>query len=377
MDENILKYERSGNDEYGSSTVTEEAVVENVTFNDRVEQPVVVDDMTEQQNNNGDEEAIGFLVDDEQYDADKKPELPTAPEKAASVESYGRVVGVSFRKCGKVYRFDAGELEVYPGDWVIVETARGMEMGQIMFDNMEIAEDEQEVPIKPIIRKANSEDYKTQEENRYLSAEAFRVGLEKISEHNLPMKLIEVDYTLDQSKIVFHFTAVGRVDFRSLVRDLASVFHKRIELHQIGVRDAAKLLGGLGPCGKTCCCSTHMKNFEPVSIKMAKEQGLSLNPVKISGTCGRLMCCLNYEFAMYEEILTHLPPLESQVNLPGGTGVVVGLNVPQQTVIIELPSKSRVEYSSESLKQTGENLYELKKGQNPFQKKKKKESFQL
>jgi len=283
------------------------------------------------------------------------------------------IVGVSFRRCGKIYKFEAGQLDIFPGDWVIVETVRGLEMGQVMFDKLPLKEDEDKHPLKRVIRKATPEDHERMEENKYLSAEAFCIGLEKIKQHNLPMKLVEVEYTIDQSKIIFYFTAEGRVDFRALVRDLASVFHRRIELHQIGVRDAAKMIGAIGPCGLTCCCNTFLTSFDPVSIKMAKEQGLSLNPVKISGSCGRLMCCLRYEYEQYVESLKKLPPLDAQVILPEGTGKVVDLNIPLETVIIELPSNARVEYSAEALVKTGENSYEVKKGYKPYTKSKKKD----
>lgn len=272
----------------------------------------------------------------------------------------GKYVGVSFKRCGKVYRFDSADLEIFRGDWVVVETIRGLELGQVMFDKMQAPEEEMEV--KPVVRKAEPDDFKSVEENRFRSAEAFRIGLEKIREHSLPMKLVDVEYTLDQSKIVFYFSAEGRVDFRNLVRDLAAVFRKRIELHQIGVRDVAKMLGGIGPCGRTVCCATFLTNFDPVSIRMAKEQSLSLNPVKISGTCGRLMCCLKYEFDQYLEISALLPPIGAKVTLPEGIGEVIDLNIPRQTVIIEMPSNARVQYAGNSFVKIGDNEYEIKKG---------------
>ncbi|MFP4498050.1 MAG: stage 0 sporulation family protein [Vulcanimicrobiota bacterium] len=278
----------------------------------------------------------------------------------------GKIVGVSFRRCGKVYRFDSNELDVFPGDWVVVETVRGVEMGQVLYDNMEIPDEDKATPVKPIIRKATPEDIKKIEQNKYLSAEAFQIGLDKIREHNLPMKLVEVEYTLEQSKIVFYFSAEGRVDFRDLVRDLASIFHKRIELHQIGVRDVCKMLGGIGPCGLTCCCSTFLTNFEPVSIKQAKDQGLSLNPVKISGTCGRLMCCLRYEYEQYVELSKDMPPVEVQVTLPEGSGIVVGHNIPKQTVVVRLPSNARLEYPVYAFKKIDDKTYEIKKGHKPI-----------
>ena len=272
----------------------------------------------------------------------------------------GKYVGVSFKRCGKVYRFDSADLEIFRGDWVVVETIRGLELGQVMFDKMLPPEEEMEV--KPVVRKAEPDDFKGIEDNRFRSAEAFRIGLEKIREHNLPMKLVDVEYTLDQSKIVFYFSAEGRVDFRNLVRDLAAVFRKRIELHQIGVRDVAKMLGGIGPCGRTVCCATFLTNFDPVSIRMAKEQSLSLNPVKISGTCGRLMCCLKYEFEQYLEISALLPPIGAKVTLPEGIGEVIDLNIPRQTVIIEMPSNARVQYAGNSILKISDNEFEIKKG---------------
>lgn len=280
----------------------------------------------------------------------------------------GKIVGVSFRRCGKVYRFDTGDLEIYRGDWVVVETVRGVELGQVLYDKMPPPEDP-EVVIKPIVRKALPEDFKAREENRYLSAEAFRIGIEKIREHGLPMKLVDVEYTLDQSKIVFYFSAEGRVDFRSLVRDLASVFRKRIELHQIGVRDVAKMLGGMGPCGRMLCCATYLTGFDPVSIRMAKDQNLSLNPVKISGTCGRLMCCLRYEFEQYLELAGQLPDIGAKVTLPEGIGEVVDRNIPKQTAIIEMPSNARLEYKGDCFIKTNGGRYEIKKGCHPFKKK--------
>ena len=243
------------------------------------------------------------------------------------IEKSRQMVGVSFRRCGKIYMFDPGELQINPGDWVVVETIRGQELGQVMRDRMDPGEEDEKLTIKPVIRKATPEDMETYEENKYRSAEAFRVGIEKIRENSLPMKLVDVEYTLDQSKIVFYFSAEGRVDFRALVRDLASVFHKRIELHQIGVRDVAKMLGGLGPCGLTCCCATFLHSFDPVSIKMAKEQNLSLNSMKISGPCGRLLCCLSYEFDFYVEEKRHYPPEGSKLKVGFDLMKVIEVNI--------------------------------------------------
>jgi len=287
----------------------------------------------------------------------------------------GKIVGVSFRRCGKIYKFDSGELEVYRGDWVVAETVRGVELGQVMYDRIKPEEGEEGREYSPLIRKAEPDDFKVMEENRFRAAEAFRIGLEKIRKHGLPMKLVDVEYTLDENKIVFYFSAEGRVDFRALVRDLASVFRKRIELHQIGVRDVAKMLGGMGPCGRTVCCASFLTNFDPVSIRMAKEQNLSLNPVKISGTCGRLMCCLRYEHEQYKDLASKLPQIGSSVIITEGEGHVVGLNIPKQTALIEMPSNAIIEYEGSSFQKIGEGKYEIKKGCKPFQKKKQTTSF--
>jgi cell fate regulator YaaT (PSP1 superfamily) len=205
------------------------------------------------------------------------------------------VVGVRFKKAGKTYYFDPGDLELNRGDNVIVETARGVEFGEVVMSPREVPDEEVVSPLKPVMRVATDEDRQQVKVNKAKEKEAMKICLEKIASHGLPMKLVDVEYTFDNSKIIFYFTAEGRVDFRELVRDLASVFRTRIELRQIGVRDEAKLLGGLGPCGRPCCCSSFLGEFQPVSIRMAKEQNLSLNPSKISGLCGRLMCCLKFE----------------------------------------------------------------------------------
>lgn len=210
-----------------------------------------------------------------------------------------RVVGVRFRKAGKIYYFDPGDLALRRGMHVIVETSRGVEYGEVALPPRFVEEDEVVGELKPILRVATVEDDRRMEENRRRQEEAFRICLEKIAAHGLPMNLVDAEYTFDGSKLVFSFTAEGRVDFRQLVRDLAAVFRTRIELRQIGVRDEAKLLGGLGPCGRVLCCSSFLADFAPVSIRMAKDQNLSLNPTKISGLCGRLMCCLRYEQESY------------------------------------------------------------------------------
>ena len=218
-----------------------------------------------------------------------------------------RVAGVRFKNAGKVYYFDPDQFEVKLNDNVIVETARGLEFGTVTMEITEIKEDDVVQPLKKIVRIAGEEDEKRHEENEKKKSKALNLCQEKIEKHGLEMKLIDVEYTFDNNKIIFYFTADGRVDFRELVKDLASVFKMRIELRQIGVRDEAKMLGGIGSCGKSLCCSTWLSDFEPVSIKMAKVQNLSLNPTKISGICGRLMCCLKYENDVYMELRKGLP----------------------------------------------------------------------
>ncbi|NLY52977.1 MAG: stage 0 sporulation family protein [Firmicutes bacterium] len=211
-----------------------------------------------------------------------------------------KVVGVRFKHAGKIYYFDPGDIELTAGDPVIVETVRGMEYGQVVVAPKEVDESDVVQPLKQVLRRATEADMEILAENAEKERSAFQIGLEKIEKHGLPMKLVDVEYTFDNSKVIFYFTADGRVDFRELVKDLASVFRTRIELRQIGVRDQAKMLGGLGPCGRPLCCATFLGDFEPVSIKMAKEQNLSLNPSKISGICGRLMCCLKFEAEVYK-----------------------------------------------------------------------------
>lgn len=211
------------------------------------------------------------------------------------------VVGVRFKRAGKIYYFSSGNLALGVNDKVIVETARGVEFGELVIPPRQVKEEEVVLPLKPVIRKASTEDERVVDENRIKEKEAFQICLKKIIDHQLPMKLVDVEYTFDGNKIIFSFTAEGRVDFRELVKDLASVFRTRIELRQIGVRDEAKMLGGVGSCGRILCCSSFLGDFEPVSIRMAKDQKLSLNPTKISGICGRLMCCLKYENSAYDE----------------------------------------------------------------------------
>ncbi|WP_461370375.1 PSP1 domain-containing protein, partial [Candidatus Darwinibacter acetoxidans] len=211
------------------------------------------------------------------------------------------IVGVRFKRAGKIYYFNPGDLKMAAGDGCIVETSRGVEFGEIVIAPREVPEEEVVQPLKQVLRSATAEDYERLELNKERAKEAFDIALGKIEEHGLPMKLLEAEYTLDDSKLIFSFTADGRVDFRELVKDLAAIFRTRIELRQVGVRDEAKMIGGLGPCGRDLCCATFLGDFAPVSIRMAKDQNLSLNPSKISGICGRLMCCLKYECETYRD----------------------------------------------------------------------------
>ncbi len=236
------------------------------------------------------------------------------------------IIGVRFKDVGKVYCFDPNGMKINKAQNVIVETARGIECGFVAMDNREIPEEQIVKPLKKVIRIATEADLKRVEENKKKEKDAFKICLSKIASHGLQMKLVDVEYTFDQSKLLFYFTADGRVDFRELVKDLASQFRTRIELRQIGVRDESKMLGGFGICGRPFCCSTFLGEFQPVSIKMAKEQGLSLNPAKISGNCGRLMCCLKYEQNAYEYLLKITPKQGAIVSTPEGKGTVVESN---------------------------------------------------
>ena len=237
------------------------------------------------------------------------------------------VVGIRFKEVGKVYYFDPDGMQFKKGDRAVVETARGVECGEIAMENREVDDSEIVKPLKRIVRPANENDLRVVRENRAKEQKAFSICEEKIRAHNLDMKLVDVEYTFDGGKILFYFTADGRVDFRELVKDLAGVFRTRIDLRQIGVRDESKMVGGFGMCGRPFCCSTFLGDFQPVSIKMAKEQGLSLNPVKISGTCGRLMCCLKYEQEAYEHLLRHTPKVGAIVETREGRGTVVENNL--------------------------------------------------
>lgn len=243
------------------------------------------------------------------------------------------VIGVRFRETGKIYFFNPLDIEIEAGDNVIVETARGMEYGKVVYGRRTIDEKKMSAPLKPIIRKATEADAQKDKRNKEKCKEAFQICLDKIAKHKLDMKLIEAEYTFDNNKVLFYFTADGRIDFRELVKDLASVFRTRIELRQIGVRDETKIMGGIGICGRELCCHSYLSDFAPVSIKMAKEQSLSLNPSKISGVCGRLMCCLNHEEATYEYLNDRMPNIGDYVKLPSGQkGEVTGTNVLRQNV---------------------------------------------
>ncbi|WP_096225981.1 stage 0 sporulation family protein [Geobacillus sp. FJAT-46040] len=264
------------------------------------------------------------------------------------------VVGVRFKKAGKIYYFDPGDAVIPVGEFVIVETVRGIEYGKVVIANKQVDENDIVLPLKKVIRVANEKDKWIVEENKKAAREAYDICLRKVEEHGLEMKLVDVEYTFDRNKVIFYFTADGRVDFRELVKDLASIFRTRIELRQIGVRDEAKMLGGIGPCGRMLCCSTFLGDFEPVSIKMAKDQNLSLNPTKISGLCGRLMCCLKYENEEYETAKEQLPDLGEYVETPHGFGKVVGLNILERVLQIELPEFGRVvEYTLDELMKNG------------------------
>ena len=249
------------------------------------------------------------------------------------------IVGVKFKKLGKVYFFNPNGLVLEKGQNVIVETARGIEYGEIATPNSAVTEEKIVAPLKDVLRVATEEDTKTFLENEKKSAEAYKTCEEKILKHGLDMKLIDVEYTFDNTKLLFYFTADGRIDFRDLVKELAAIYKTRIELRQIGVRDEVKMLGGYGMCGIELCCCNHLSDLNPVSIKMAKEQGLSLNPTKISGVCGRLMCCLKHEQEVYEDKLSRLPTPGSIVKTPEGTGTVEDVEVLKELVKVKLQNE--------------------------------------
>ena len=265
-----------------------------------------------------------------------------------------KVIGVRFRQAGKIYNFSPADFQVKVGDHVIVETARGIEYGSVVQGIREVADDKVIMPLKSVLRIATEEDDKKAIENNEKEKKAFKICKEKIAKHGLEMKLIETEYTFDNNKVLFYFTADGRIDFRELVKDLASVFKTRIELRQVGVRDETKMLGGIGICGRPLCCNTYLSEFIPVSIKMAKEQSLSLNPTKISGICGRLMCCLKNEQEAYEELNSNLPDIGEKVKtFDGFKGEVVSVNVLRQKVkiVVEVDDEREIkEYAIDELK---------------------------
>ena len=265
-----------------------------------------------------------------------------------------KVIGVRFRTAGEIYFFDPLALDIKKGDNVIVETARGIEFGTVVSAPKEIEDDKVIQPLKPVLRVATQKDQEQEAANKVKEKDAFKICLEKIKKHNLEMKLIDAEYTFDNNKVLFYFTADGRIDFRELVKDLAAVFKTRIELRQIGVRDETKILGGIGICGRPLCCHTHLSEFVPVSIKMAKEQNLSLNPTKISGVCGRLMCCLKHEEETYEELNRRLPNVGDFVTTDDGLkGEVQSVNVLRQLVkvIVEINDEKEIhEYKVNQLK---------------------------
>lgn len=300
-----------------------------------------------------------------------------------------KVIGVRFRTAGKIYFFNPVDFEIKRGDHVIVETARGIEYGTVVGNPKEIEEEKVVQPLKPVLRIATKRDMEQEAANKQKEKDAFKICLEKIKKHNLEMKLIDAEYTFDNNKVLFYFTADGRIDFRELVKDLASVFKTRIELRQIGVRDETKILGGIGICGRPLCCHTYLSEFAPVSIKMAKEQNLSLNPTKISGVCGRLMCCLNNEENIYEELNRKLPNVGDFVTTDDGLkGEVHSVNILRQLVkvLVEVNDEKELkEYKVEQLRfkrrhknrkehASSEELKELKELEK-LEKKEKKEQL--
>lgn len=266
-----------------------------------------------------------------------------------------KIIGLQFRNASKIYYFNSGRYVIKPGTAVIVETVQGVELGVVAIGTKEIPDEQIPQPLKEIIRIATPQDLEQDKTNRQKEKETFAEAEKKIQQHGLDMKLVRVEYTFDRAKITFYFTSDGRVDFRELVKDLAATYKTRIELRQIGARDEAKLLGGLGPCGQPCCCNTFLHDFQPVSIKMAKEQGLALNPTKISGLCGRLMCCLKYEQHHYEQTRKIMPRINATVQTPDGQGTVFELNMLRETVKVKLVKGDNVdvrEYHATKVKST-------------------------
>lgn len=265
-----------------------------------------------------------------------------------------RVVGVRFRRAGKVYYFAPGDWKLAAGDKVLVETVRGVELGQVVSPPREVPDADITAPLKAVVRKAATEDLVSVEANRIKERDAFRIAQERIQARGLEMNLVDVEYGFDGGRIIFYFTADGRVDFRELVKDLAAVFRTRIELRQIGVRDEAKLLGGLGACGRELCCASFLTDFQPVSIRMAKDQNLSLNPAKISGLCGRLMCCLRYECEHYDRGRSSLPEVGSRVQTPEGQGKVTAVNPLRGTLTVEIEGQGTRTFDSGQVEAQGE-----------------------
>jgi cell fate regulator YaaT (PSP1 superfamily) len=258
-------------------------------------------------------------------------------------------VGIAFRRVARSYWFDPAGYELKEWDKVIVETTRGQEMGTVRIPPREVTEEDLQAPLKPILRPATSEDLEQYRQNLYMAKEAMGICRDKIAKHGLPMKLVHCEYAFDRTQLTFYFVAENRVDFRELVRDLAATFRTRIQLLQIGPRDQAKMMGGIGPCGLTLCCSTFLKEFTPISMKMAKDQSLFLNPVKFSGVCGKLMCCLQYEHEMYKDARSRLPRIGDAVQTPRGEGRVNDLNILKEEVMVEFPNGTIVTYAASEL----------------------------
>ncbi len=273
------------------------------------------------------------------------------------------IIGVRFKSVGKIYYFSPSGIEIERGTQIIVETARGVECGEVVLPNKMVNDEDITSPLKPVIRVATESDLKVLEKNRAKEKDAFKICEQKIQKHNLDMKLVDVECTFDNNKLLFYFTSENRVDFRELVKDLASVFRTRIELRQIGVRDEAKMLGGLGICGRPFCCKTFLGEFQPVSIRMAKEQNLSLNPTKISGTCGRLMCCLKYEQNAYDDLLKITPKIGAYVETPEGKGYVDDVNILTGVLKIKLESDKAtiVTYKRDEVKTLKDAVIKLNK----------------
>jgi len=261
-----------------------------------------------------------------------------------------QIVGVRFKRAGKIYYFDPAGIELEVGDWVVVETGRGPELGRVVISPKQVLSSELTEPLKPVLRQAREEDLRQREEFRAKEKEALEQCREMIARLNLPMKLLGAEYNLDGTRITFFFSAEGRVDFRELLKELTSSFKSRIELRQVGPRDEAKLYGGIGRCGRPLCCAAHLSEFTPVSVRMAKEQDLPLNPLKISGICGRLLCCLSYECEQYRALKEKLPPIGQLVTTPMGMATVVGGNPLKQTVVVQLESQATVEFPVEKVR---------------------------